>query len=103
MANAHDFELKRLMDKLQALTDEQKRVNQRILKSRREEQFELDHIRRKFSAQLYGFEERQKEITKDLERRERELQALRKRIKEEDDEALEEAVGGSSTHRRFRR
>lgn len=81
---SHDFELRRLTDRLKTLSEEQKRINARILQSRRDEQFDLDHIRRKYSMVIQQLEERQRQLNKELEKRERELESLQKRIREEE-------------------
>lgn len=80
---AHEFELRRLTDKLKKLTEQQTRVNQQILKSRRDEQYELDHIRRRFNNQIHSLEEQQQRITKETITYERQLQNLEKTIQEE--------------------
>ena len=100
---AHDFELHRITDKLKALTQEQRRVNQKILQSRRDEQFELDHTRRRFNAQIHALEEKQQHIAKDMERRERELLALQKRIRDELEEEQEEQFGHKTKRSHFRK
>lgn len=80
---AHEFELRRLTDKLKKLTEQQTRVNQQILKSRRDEQYELDHIRRRFNNLIHSLEEQQQRITKDTATYERQLLNLEKTIQEE--------------------
>lgn len=83
---AHEYELRRITDRLKTLNDEQKRINARILQSRRDEQFDLDHIRRKYNNVIFQLEERQEHVRKELERREKELSALQKRIAKEFEE-----------------
>jgi len=80
---AHDFELRRLTDKLKKLTEEQTRVNRQILKSRRDEQSELDYIRRRFNNQIHSLEEKQHRITKETATYERQLTNLEKDIQDE--------------------
>ena len=80
---AHEFELRRLTDKLKKLTEEQTRVNNQILKSRRDEQSELDYIRRRFNNQIHSLEERQHRITKETATYERQLTNLEKDIQDE--------------------
>ena len=84
---AHQFELRRLTDKLKKLNEQQTRVNQQILKSRRDEQYELDHIRRRFNNQIHSLEEQQQRITKDTITYERQLLNLEKKIQAEHEEA----------------
>ena len=99
---SHDFEIKRLADNIKKLAEEQKRINQRILQSRRDEQFDLDHIRRRYNAQIVQLEVKQKEIAKDMERREREMNRIQKQMiddKYEDDLKKD----SDSSSRRYRR
>jgi len=84
---AHDFELRRLTDKLKKLTEEQTRVNQQILKSRRDEQSELDYIRRRFNSQIHALEEKQHRVTRDMATHERQLKNLEMNIQDEKNEA----------------
>jgi len=83
---AHDFELRRLTDKLKKLTEEQTRVNQQILKSRRDEQYELDYIRRKFNSQIHALEEKQHRVAREMTTHERQLSNLEKNIQDEKDD-----------------
>jgi|GEM_PF-2350762 len=96
--NTNEFQLRRLKDKLKTLTDDQKRVNQKIFQSRRNEQFELENIRLRFTARARALEDQQKHISKEMERRERELQALQNRIRKEQEEEMEENAHESSTY-----
>lgn len=80
---AHDFELRRLTDKLKKLTEEQTRVNQQILNSRRNEQRELDQVRHKFNNLIHNLEEKQKHISKQTDSYERQLAKLEDKIKSE--------------------
>ena len=99
---SHDYELRRLTDRLKHLTEEQKRINRRILQSRRDEQFDLEHIRRKYSMVIQQLEEKQRQLSKELEKREREVMSLQKRIREEDMDE-DDDKGGSVYSRHFRR
>jgi chromosome segregation ATPase len=103
---AHDFELRRLTDKLKKLTEEQTRVNQQILKSRRDEQYELDYIRRRFNSQIQALENKQQKITKDMTTYERQLDNLEKTMQEEKEEEKQQRQDKQQTyepsHRRYR-
>ena len=103
---AHDFELRRLTDKLKKLTEEQTRVNHQILKSRRDEQYELDHIRRRFNSQIQSLEEKQHRIAKEMNTHERQLHNLEDNIQNEKDEAdrkmKEQLQGQDFSYRRPR-
>lgn len=99
---AHEYELRRLTDRIRDLSDEQKRINIRMLKSRRDEQFDIDHIRRRYTAIIYQLEERQQHVNKELERRQRDLLALQKRINEEAEEEQEKEESHAMKHHRRR-
>ena len=94
-----DYQKRRLTDRVEELQEEQKRVTRRILQTRRDEEFELNHTRRKFSAIIQQLETSQAKIAKELERRERELRDLEKRLKDKSDED-EEGVDDAAGHRR---
>ena len=79
----HDFELRRLSDKLRKLTEEQTRVNHQILKSRRDEQSELDYIRRRFNSQIHSLEEKQHRIAKEMNTYERQLRNMEQSMQDE--------------------
>lgn len=85
---ANDFDLRRLTDKLTKLSEEQTKLNQLILKSRRDEQSELNYIRRRFNAQIRSLEEKQKRVIKETTAYERRLHTLQEKIQEERDEQL---------------
>ena len=103
---AHDFELRRLTDKLKKLSEEQTRVNHQILKSRRDEQSELEYIRRRFNAQIHSLEEKQHRIAKEMNTHERQLSNLEQNIQDEKDEKdqrmKEELQGQKFNHLRTR-
>lgn len=97
---SHDYELRRLTDQIKKLTEEQQRINRRILQSRRDEQFDLDHIRRRYSSQIQQMEERQRHLNKDMERRERELHALQNRARSEESSDKDDHSSTFSRHLR---
>lgn len=99
--SSHDHELHRLTEQIKKLTEEQKRINLRVLQSRREEQAELDYVRRRFSAVIHQLEEKQQRLNKEMERRERELHILQKRISNEVEEDGDDQ--SSSLYRRHLR
>jgi len=95
---AHDFELRRLTDKLKKLTEEQTRVNHQILKSRRDEQNELDYIRRRFNSQIHSLEEKQRRITKETANYERQLANLERDIQDEKDSDAQSIQTNQGNH-----
>ena len=97
---AHDFELRRLTDKLKKLTEDQTRVNHQILKSRRDEQSELDHVRRRFNNQIHNLEAKQNKIAKDMVAHERHLFALQKKMQSDKDDEEEEFQHTLQAHSR---
>ena len=100
---ANDFELRRLTDKLKKLTEEQTRINHQILKSRRDEQSELDYIRRRFNSQIHSLEEKQQRVAKEMKTHERQLNNLEQNIQDDKDEAdqkMKEEMQGRNFNRR---
>ena len=101
---AHDFELRRLTEKMKKLTEEQSRVNRQILKSRRDEQSELDYVRRRFNLQIHSLEDKQHKIAKDMTTYERQLDALEKKMDKEkedqEDDFQNRLKSHGSTYRR---
>lgn len=83
---SHDFELRRIKDKIKELHKEQERTTHLIVKSRRDEQFDLDRIRREYDIRIKTMETKQQERLKELEKLERELEHLNKVISDEEKE-----------------
>lgn len=80
---SYNFELKRLTEKIHDLHREQEQLTHNLMRTRRDEQFELERVRREFNVKVNMMENRQGEIQKDLRDNERKYEALQRKMLEE--------------------
>jgi hypothetical protein len=101
---SHDFELKRLTDKIKKIAEEQTKTNHQIQRARREEQMELDYIRRRFNSLTHALETKQRKQVKDMTNYERQLTNLQRRLQDKKDEETSSTSSRSpyNLHRNIR-
>lgn len=87
---SNDFELKNLKDKIVSLTQEQSQLTNDSVKAKRDEQMELDQIRRNFSILVTKLENRLAEVKRELANTKRSLESLEHKIEHEQTRAQEE-------------
>ena len=80
---SHDFELKRLTEKIHDLHKEQEQLTHSLMRARRDEQYELERVRREFNVRVNMMETRQEGIQKDLRDYERKYEALQRQMLQE--------------------
>lgn len=87
---SHDHQLKRITDKITELQAEQERLVHASMRNRREEQYELDRVRRDFTARTNAITHRQESLTKELRDKKREQERIERMIQDDQDKAAEE-------------
>jgi len=73
---ADDFKLGRIGDIIKKLRQEQEQLRFSLTKLQRNEQAELERVRREFKTQIYNVETRQNTIISELRQREKEYKQL---------------------------
>lgn len=73
---ADDFKLGRIGDIIKKLKQEQEQLRFSLTKLQRNEQAELERVRREFKTQIYNVETRQNTIISELRQREKEYKQI---------------------------
>jgi len=95
-----EFELNRQEEKIEKLLKEQEKLNLQLPIIRRDEQADLDRVRRDYSMKIQQTEARLQGIKKELETARRQTDRLQAQLDKEIEEAEEEAL--DKVHRRYR-
>lgn len=88
---SYDFELQRTKDKIEDLRKEQEQLTHNLMRTRRDEQYDLDRIRREYVTRINAMETRQIALEKEIKDRGRELERLERMKEKEEEEAAAEA------------
>lgn len=96
-----EFELTRKEEKIEKLLQEQEKLNLRLPILRRDEQADIEQVRREYNLKIAQTQARLQGITKELEVEHRQIDRLRQQIEKEKEE--EEQEGKEGRGRRFRR
>lgn len=76
---SNDFELKTLNDKILSLAKEKDQLAHDIITAERNEQMELDKVRRDFSILVSNIKSRQSNVERELSNQKRNLESLERR------------------------
>jgi hypothetical protein len=100
---SHEHQLKRIREKLKELKQEQERLLHALMRNRREEQFELDRVRREFTARNNAITGRQEAIQGELRDKQREQERIERMISEAEERARSDSDDQeTNTNRRHR-
>ncbi len=80
---ARDYELNRISVQIEQLSREQEQLYHAITKTKRDEQFELDRIRRDYAIKIASMENRQQEIMRELLAKRKEYERTEQRTRDE--------------------
>ena len=87
---SHEFEIKRVEDKLKELRKEQEHITHNLMRTRRDEEYDLDRVRREYITRINAMEARQIAIEKEVKDRVRELERLERYQRQEEEQQAEE-------------
>jgi hypothetical protein len=97
-----EFELTRKEEKIEKLLQEQEKLNLRLPILRRDEQVDIERVRREYNLKIAQTQARLQGINKELEVEHRQIDRLRQQIeKEKEEESQEEKEGRGRRFRRF--
>ncbi|MEN9922269.1 MAG: hypothetical protein RL097_546 [Candidatus Parcubacteria bacterium] len=80
---ARDYELNRISVQIEQLSREQEQLYHAITKTKRDEQFELDRIRRDYAIKIASMESRQQEIMRELLAKRKDYERTEQRTRDE--------------------
>jgi len=78
-----DYEQDRVKAQIEKLTTEHGQLQSTIVRTKRDEQFEVERIRRDYKARVTAMEERQEIILRELLNKKNELQRVEIRLREQ--------------------
>lgn len=96
-----EFELTRKEEKIEKLLQEQEKLNLRLPILRRDEQADIERVRREYNLKIAQTQARLQGINKELEVEHRQIDRLRQQIEKEKEEESQEGKEGRG--HRFRR
>ncbi len=80
---ARDYELNRISAQIEQLSREQEQLYHAITKTKRDEQFELDRIRRDYAIKIASMENRQHELMLSLQAKRKDYDRTEQRTRDE--------------------
>lgn len=80
---ARDYELNRISVQIEQLSREQEQLYHAITKTKRDEQFELDRIRRDYAIKIASMENRQHELMLSLQAKRKDYDRTKQRTRDE--------------------